>query len=184
MKRALIVLAVVFFGLVAAVGAVGQVRRAHREARQQAAVQAIIDSHSPLQKDAAQIDDERRIGHNVHFAQVPTTLPPGLVRMEPVANPYPDGVYDIYEYDGVKAVVKFSDSTGDYPCGDHTCVRAGALGSTSEDAPSLNHVAIWLTGTAAARATAIQHFWAKTTWVPIGKAAWFIQLADVGESRW
>jgi hypothetical protein len=182
-KRALIVLAVVFIALVTAIGAFGQLRRAHREARQQAAVQAVIDSHSPLQRDAAQIDGERRIGHLAHFAQVPKTLPPGLVGMEPVENPYPDGVYDVYEYDGVKAVVKFTDSIGDNPCGDQTCVRQGALGSTSADATGLTHVAIWLTGASAVDKTAIQLFWAKTTWVPIGEATWFTHLAVVGEDR-
>lgn len=186
MKRAFIALSVVLVILVAAVVGYGQLRRTHREARQQAAVQAIIDSHSPLENDAGQIDDERRIGHNVHFARVPSTLPPGLVGMEPRANPYPEtihGVYDIYEYDGVEAVVLFSDSTGDFPCGDHSCVRDGAVNVSTPDT-SYAYVAVWLTGAAAPSATAIKRFWAKTTWVPIAKAAWFTQLAVVGESRW
>jgi hypothetical protein len=103
-KRVLIVLTVVLVGLVTAVGVFGQLRRAHREAAQKAAVQ-----------------------------------------------------------------------------GDQFCVRHGRVDSGQTDVPGIGYVAVWLTGTSSAE-TAIQQFWAKTTWVPTGDAAWFTRLAVVGES--
>jgi hypothetical protein len=90
-------------------------------------------------------------------------------------------VYDVYEYDGVKDVVKYSARIGDHPCGDQFCVHHGRVGSGQTVVLGIGYVAVWLTGTSSAK-TAIQQFWAKTTWVPTGDAAWFTRLAVVGES--
>lgn len=180
-KRLLMASAVVILTLVG-VGVVGQIRRAHREAAAQQAAEQRAAAHSPLQAAAASIDRDRRVGHVSHFALVPATLPPGLVQMEAIGDPGDDGVTDVYAYGLVKAVVKFTAVQDRRPCGDQPCVRDSALAVTTPDAPSLNHVAVWLTGTPSRDDPGVRRFWAETTWVPIAKASWFTELAAQGES--
>jgi hypothetical protein len=177
-KRALIAVGAVVLVLGTA-GALGQVRRAYREDAQRAADEQFAAAH-PLQVDAAAIDWARRTGQVSHFALVPQDLPPGIVRMEPTGALADDGVTDVYSYGAVRAVVKFTAVPGELPCGDQTCVRDEDLSVSTSDAPSLRHVAVWLTGTPSAE---IQQFWAKTGWVPTAKAQWFTDLATQGRQR-
>lgn len=178
MKRALIALAVVVLGL-AAVGVIGQVRRVHREADQRAARERFAAAH-PLEVSASAIDLARWNGQVSHFALVPKSMPPGIVRMEPTGAQAEDGVTDVYSYGALNAVVKFTAIPGEHPCGDLPCVRDMHLTVSTADAPSLRHVAVWLTGTRSPDATEIQQFWATTAWVPTAEAGWFADLAAQG----
>jgi hypothetical protein len=177
-KRALIALVAVGLGL-AAVGVFGLVRHVHREATQREAAERFAAAH-PLEMAAASIDSVRRIGQVSHFALVPQSMPPGIVRMEPTGGVADDGVTDIYSYGALKAVVKFTAVPGEHPCGDQPCVRDAELTVATPDAPSLRHVAVWLTGTPSPEATEVQQFWAETGWVPIAEAEWFTDLAMQG----
>jgi hypothetical protein len=177
-KRILIALAAVVLAL-AAVGVLGQVRRQHREAARQAAVERFAAAH-PLEVSAASIDLARYNGQVTHFALVPERRPPGIVRMEPTGAQQDGGVTDVYSYGALEAVVNFTGIPGQLPCGDQPCVRDADLTAATSDAPSLRHVAVWLTGPASPEAAEIREFWARTAWVPTAKATWFTDLAERG----
>lgn len=178
MKRALIVVVALVLGLAAA-GVAGQVRRSHREAAQRAATERFAAAH-PLEVSASSIDLARWHGQATHFALVPRTMPPGIVRMEPSTPLADNGVTDIYSYGEMKAVVNFTAVPGARPCGDQPCVRDARLTVETSDAPSLRHVVVWFTGTASPEAAAIRQFWATTAWVPTAGAGWFADLAARG----
>ncbi|MBW6435841.1 hypothetical protein KZ829_19045 [Actinoplanes hulinensis] len=179
MRRVTIVLVVVVVGLCAGIGVYGQVRRHHREA----AIERARQARTPLQKAAVGIDLARRVGDARHFAVVPERLPPGLVTMEPIGDVMEDGVMDVYSFGDLKAVVKYTAVPGDRPCGEHTCLRDTEVGFVTDEAPSLRHASIWLTGQAssAGQETEVRQFWAKTTWVPTAEAEWFTKLAYEGD---
>ncbi|MEV4342938.1 hypothetical protein AB0J83_00460 [Actinoplanes sp. NPDC049596] len=166
MKRALILVILLAIGL--AVFARCSYRPAPEAARPVAG--------DPLRADAAAIDEDRRAGNVAHFALVPKTPPPGLRRMEAVGDPADDGVTDVYSVGGVRAIVKFTAVPGEHPCGELTCIRDGATGVVSPDAPSLTHVSVALTGEDAQART----FWATTAWMPVGQASWFGELRSPG----
>jgi hypothetical protein len=175
-KRALIVLAAAVLAL-AAVGVFGQARRSHREAAQRAALERLIAAH-PLEIAAASIDSNRRTGYVEHFAIVPQSAPPGIVRMEPSEALADGGVTDIYQYGAFKVAVNFTGVPSGHPCGDQQCVRDADLAVETSDAPSIRHVAVWLIGPPS---TEVQQFWAKTNWVAMADAKWFTDLAAQGE---
>jgi predicted membrane-bound mannosyltransferase len=187
-KRALVALVVVVLGVCAGIGVLGQVRRARREAAAERAAEqraaAVEASKTPLQKAAATIELTRRTGEVAHFAVVPKVQPPGLTGMEAFGNTASDGVTDIYSYGRLKVFVRYTADPGPRPCFEHTCLRDGAVGFVTADAPSLAHASIWLTGTPSPPdETAVRRFWTKTTWVPIAEATWFTDLAIQGERR-
>jgi hypothetical protein len=177
-KRALIVVAVLVLGL-AVLGVAGQVRRTHREVAQQAATEKFAAAH-PLEVSASTIDLARWNGQATHFALVPRTMPPGIVRMEPSIPLADNGVTDIYSYGDMKAIVNFTAVPSEHRCDDQPCVHDARLTVETADAPSLRHVVVWLTGAASPEAAAIRQFWAETAWVPTAQAGWFADLAARG----
>ncbi|BEL06616.1 hypothetical protein Q0Z83_048070 [Actinoplanes sichuanensis] len=179
MKRVLITLVVVAVLGIAAIGVYGQVRRMNREAARQATIDRFVATH-PLETTAAAIDWERRHGRATHFALVPQNRPPALVRMDPSESLVDGGVTDIYTYDGLKVVVNFTAVPGAHPCGDQPCIRDADFTVRTEDAPSLQHAAVWITGATSPVPAEIRQFWAKTAWVPIADAQWYIELAEKG----
>jgi hypothetical protein len=103
--------------------------------------------------------------------------------MEPVGDVMDEGVTDVYSFGNLKAVVRYTAVPADRPCGDHTCIRDAKVGFVTDEAPSLEHAAIWLVGKAssAQQETEVRQFWAKTTWAPTAKAGWLTQLAVEGD---
>ncbi|WP_305783106.1 hypothetical protein [Symbioplanes lichenis] len=176
MKRAAsIVISVVLVATVA-IAVAGQVRRAHREAERHAAAERFRAAHA-LELSAAAVDASRRGGQTQHFALVPPEMPPGLVRIDPSAPLADDGVTDVYSYGEVRVFVNFTGVPGARPCGAQPCLRSVDLTVRTPDAPSLRHVAVWLSGAS----PAAERFWTATSWVPVDRAAWFAELAEQGE---
>jgi hypothetical protein len=179
-RRVLIAVVAAVILACGAIGVVGQMRRSAREAAQDAAERAQIAALDPLFADAHRIDLERRAGHVSHFALVPKTRPPGLARLEAIGGPGDDGVTDTYASGALRAIVKFTALPGAHPCGVQTCVRDSEVGASTPDAPSLEHVAIWLSGDGP-ELVPIKKFWAETAWVPVADAPWFTDLAARGD---
>jgi hypothetical protein len=180
-KRLLIALVVVVVGLCAGVGAYGRVRRHHREAALERALERRRAARTPLQKAAWDIDYARRDGY-VHFFMMPKTMPPGLLLLQPIGEVATDGVTDVYSYGQLQAMVRYTVDHGKDPCGRQTCVRDGETGFEDPEAPSLHYMAIWLAGKAssAEQEAQVRRFWTTTTWVPTAEAKWFTKLAWEG----
>ncbi|GID58880.1 hypothetical protein [Actinoplanes couchii] len=132
---------------------------------------------------AHDIDLARQAGKGIHFAVVPEHLPPGLVSMEPADDAVYGGVTDIYSFGTLKAMVKYTATPGDGPCGKQSCVRAAEVGVETAEAPSLHYAGIWLTGQPSSpqQETEVRDFWAGTTWLPTAEADWFTELAHEGD---
>lgn len=182
-KRVLIGLVIVVIAVCGGIGVYGQIRRHHRESYLEQLRQDKIAARTPLQRTASEIEHARRIGAPAHFASVPKELPPGLILMEPVELPGDYGVIDVYSYGELKVFVRYSPDLREPPCGTETCVRATKVGFVTDQAPSLEYAAIWLTGKASSpeQEAGVKDFWAKTTWVPTARADWFNKLAMEGD---
>lgn len=182
MKRVsipLTVVAVFLLGVVT-VGVIGQVRAARREAAQDAAYEKIAAAHQ-LELSVASIADARRTGQVSHFALVPAVRPPGVARMDPSVALADNGVTDIYSYGEMKVIVNFTAVPGAQPCAGQPCLRDTDLPVRTSDAPSLRHVAIWLTGPQPVAVESIKLFWTTTTFAPVADAEWFSDAAAEGD---
>jgi hypothetical protein len=181
-KRVLIPVAVVFAVLlgVIAVGVVGQIRAARREAAQDAAYERIAAAHQ-LELSVASIAGARRTGQVSHFALVPSAVPPGVVRMDPSVALADDGVTDLYSYGDMKVVVNFTGVPGPQPCAGNPCLRDTGLTVGTDDAPGLRHVAIWVVGPASPDVEAVKRFWVSASFVRVAAAEWFTELAMQGD---
>ncbi|XVU29937.1 hypothetical protein ACQPZJ_23455 [Actinoplanes sp. CA-054009] len=164
--------------LVAAVAVIGVPGRA--EAPSPQASDIVVDESVPersLVEDALRIDFERRHGEPGHFAVVPRTRPPGLLRMG-IGSNGPDLVVDSYQFGEQKlyALVELATRPTDTCASADMCVRNDA-----------RHVTVYFTGNVATtprvgdpETDTARTFWSKAEMVPVGEAAWFAELLTRG----
>jgi hypothetical protein len=159
----------------------------------------IVDESVPeyrLVQDALRIGLDRRAGEAQHFALVPKTRPPGLLRMSVGTNGV-DAVVDTYQFgeQWLHALVQLADRPTDTCEGikegqrSGMCVRDGALTRVAPDAPSLRHVTVYFTGNVSTtpkvgdpETDTARKFWADVEMVPLAEAAWFTELVTRGKA--
>ncbi len=158
-----------------------------------------IDESVPeyrLLQDALQIDLARQAGEAQHFALVPKTRPPDLLRMSLGSNG-PGVVVDTYQFGDqwLHALVELAaQPTGtceeirDDPAS-RLCVRDGALTRVAPDAPSFRQLTVYLTGNVTTgpkvgdpETDRARKFWTEAEMVPLSEAAWFTDLVTRGRA--
>jgi hypothetical protein len=176
-------------------------------------VAAVLPRHAPSEQLAPQIDTsvpehrlledaltiaaDRQSGETEHFAYVPKTRPPDLLRM--TSGGRGDAVTDIYQSGAqqLHTIVEFAaQPTGTCrliedgrTLAGSLCVHESRLAGPATTPPARTHVTVYLTGTVGAgprsgdpdtdRAT---RFWSKTELIPLDRAAWFQELVARGRA--
>ncbi|MBB2947604.1 hypothetical protein FB565_007375 [Actinoplanes lutulentus] len=201
-RGALAAAAVVIVGGLVAV-AVLSGRVSHQAAASQPSdltIDASVPEHKLLQ-DALRIDMDRQSGESRHFAMVPASRPPDLLRMGSGSNRTAsdgtgsdgtDSVVDSYQFgeQWLHALVELSEQPTETCASIRAeqslgmCVRDGDL-----DAPALRHLTVYFTGNVSTTPRAgdpetdrAQKFWSETDMVPITEAAWFADLVARGKA--
>ncbi|XVV08403.1 hypothetical protein ACQP2X_26530 [Actinoplanes sp. CA-131856] len=140
----------------------------------------MVDESVPeraLVEDALRIDFDRRHGEAGHFALVPRTRPPGLLRMG-IGSNGPDAVVDSYQFGEQKlsALVELASRPTDTCANAEMCVRNDP-----------RHVTVYFTGNVATtpqvgdpETDTARTFWSKAEMVPVSEAAWFTELLARG----
>lgn len=159
----------------------------------------VVDESVPeykLLQDALRIDLDRRAGESQHFALVPKTRPPDLLRMS-IGSDGTHSVVDTYQFgqQWLHSLVELAAQPTDTCEGirdeqsSGMCVRDGSLTRVAPEMPSLRHVTVYFTGNVSTtpkvgdpETDRARTFWTEVEMVPLDEAAWFTDVVTRGRA--